>query len=142
MIARHVVQCQDHGDAVAGVITLGSPHGGTRTATLGVALGLWAISRAPLDVGPGSKVIRDLNARPWPDEVPLVSIYSRSDWLCVHPAAQVSMASRPASVREVELPGLGHTELLWARSALDVVRATILEHQEQRTNGMPTEEAS
>ena len=107
-----------------------------------MALGLWAVSRAPLDVSPRSKVIRDLNARPWPDDVPLVSIYSRSDWLCLHPAAQVSMASRPASVREVELPGLGHTELLWARAAREVVRTTILEHEEQRTKGTPTEEAS
>ena len=125
IIARHVVQMQDHGDAVAGVITIGSPHRGTAMAILGTALGLWIVSRSALDVTPRARVLRQLNGLPWPDDVPLVSVFSRTDLLCPHRSSVVPIAG--PSIRMVEVPGLGHTELLWNRSSRDIVVSAVLD---------------
>lgn len=121
IIARYAVQAEAASDVIAGVVTLGSPHSGTHSATLGLA-GVWFLSRAPADVRPGSRVLGTLNQLPWPDRVPLVAIHSHGDLLCAPHAAAVPFDG-PA-VKTLHFGSLGHTELLWNRD----VRSAIVSH--------------
>lgn len=108
MIARFALQHLSLG-GVRGLVTLGTPHLGTPTAWLGLAL--TPITRAPLDLMPLSRTIRRLNRAPWPDGVRLLSISGGVDMLCPPPFGRLP--------RRLDLPGrlmhlseVGHTELI------------------------------
>jgi pimeloyl-ACP methyl ester carboxylesterase len=135
LISRYVVQAEDSADRVAGVITIGTPHRGTLMAAPAIAVGLWAVSRAPLDVLPRSKVLSDLNLRPWPADIPLLSIYSPTDLLCLHPAGKVPFEDQYEHVHNLHFAGLGHTELLWNRDVIDAITAAILGRPDRRRQG-------
>lgn len=116
IIARHAIQ--QLGLPVAGLATLGSPHRGTPSAWLGLLLG--PVSRAPLDLMPLNRRIRQLNRMPWPDDVPLVSISGGADLLCPPPFGRLPLTG--ARVRTCHHRKMGHTELLDA----EVVHAELL----------------
>jgi len=132
LICRYVVQAEETRDRVAGVITIGTPHRGTVVAAPALAAGLWIASRAPFDVLPRSRILATLNGRPWPTEMPLISIYSPTDLLCLHPAGKVPFADHHPTVENVHLAGLGHTELLWDPGVLETITRTILDQPERR----------
>lgn len=135
LISRYAVQAEDTADRVAGVITIGTPHRGTVIAAPAIAAGLWMASRAPFDVLPRSKLISDLNLRPWPEDIPLISIYSPTDLLCLHPAGKVPFEHQYEHVNNLHFKGLGHTELLWNRDVIDAITAAILGRPDRRRQG-------
>lgn len=135
LISRYAVQAEDTADRVAGVITIGTPHRGTMIAAPAIAAGLWLASRAPFDVLPRSKIIAELNLRPWPEDVPLISIYSPTDLLCLHPAGKVPFEHQYENVQNLHFKGLGHTELLWNREVIDTIKAAILGRPDRRHRG-------
>jgi len=132
LISRYVVQAEETQDRVAGVITIGTPHRGTVIAAPALAAGLWIASRAPFDVLPRSRILATLNGRPWPAEMPLISIYSPTDLLCLHPAGKVPFAPHHEHVENLHFAGLGHTELLWNADVIDAITATILGRPDRR----------
>jgi len=138
LISRYVVQAEDTGDRVAGVITIGTPHRGTVIAAPALAAGLWMASRAPFDVLPRSRIIATLNRRPWPTDIPLVSLYSPTDLLCLHPAGKVPFADQYEHVENRHFAGLGHTELLWNADVIDAITATILGRPDRRQQETPS----
>lgn len=93
--------------AVRTLITLGTPHRGTRIAWAGFPFG-WLVPSA-LQMRPGSAFLRRLHEGPWPSRVRLLSFYSRRDRVVSWRAA-MAPADGP-EVRSVEVDA-GHGSFL------------------------------
>lgn len=112
IVARHYVQHNGGDKRVKSVITLGSPHHGTPTAAVGVGLmagGL--ISKSPLQMLPGSSLMRMLRKDTFPPGVPLTSIYSRHDLVCPWWCSVLRPRPGETSMDNIEVRGVGHTAL-------------------------------
>lgn len=109
IIARNYVQQRGGASNIGGVITLGSPHHGSKLAP-------FAISPMGKTLLPGSAFLRQLNSAAWPESTEAVSIYTRYDNM-VLPAESAKMDGAQA----VELDGMGHTALLFHPVSLQAV---------------------
>jgi triacylglycerol esterase/lipase EstA (alpha/beta hydrolase family) len=112
LIARHYIQNLGGLRRVRSLTTLGSPHHGTPTALLGVALfGGGLISRSPWQMMPGSKTVRALAEDTFPGHVPFTSIYSKADLVCPHWSSKLNPRPGETSMRNIQVNGVGHTAL-------------------------------
>lgn len=111
LVARAALPHCRPGD-VAGVVTIATPHRGSRQARFGPGA-------AAYQMRCGSEFLAALNARP-PAAPPITSLYSPDDNL-VAPAASAVLAG----ARNVELRGLGHFALLRSRRAAGEVIAAL-----------------
>lgn len=109
MIARNYVQNRGGVAYVERMVTLGSPHHGSKLAP-------FAISATGRTLLPGSELLQRFNSAPWPTETPAVAIYTRYDNI-VMPAE----SARMEGAVNVELDGMGHTSLLFHPRALQAV---------------------
>ncbi|MDP6931524.1 MAG: alpha/beta fold hydrolase [Myxococcota bacterium] len=126
IIARHYIQHHGGDRRAKSLITLGSPHHGTPTAAIGVGLmagGL--ISRSPMEMLPGSSLMRMLKRDTFPAGIPLVSIYSRNDLVC--PWARSMLLPRPgeSSMQNRVVRGVGHTALTTDPGVYHLVRNSL-----------------
>jgi pimeloyl-ACP methyl ester carboxylesterase len=117
LVARYLVQCLDGDDRVDHLVTLGTPHGGSRWAhALPTPLGR--------QLRPGSALLRELDAPARGCRTELTAVYSDLDQVvvpssagrCVHPDLQA---------RNVLVRGVGHMSLPIHRGVLDEVAATL-----------------
>lgn len=115
LIARRYVQAWGGHRRVKSVITLGTPHHGTPTAALAVALtGFGKLAASAREMLPRSELIHQVGRDRFPADIPLVSIYSRDDlvvpWRCsmLRPSPD-----EEATMHNVEVRGVGHSQLLW-----------------------------
>lgn len=113
MIARNYVQSRGGAAYVHGMITLGSPHHGSKLAP-------FALSAMGKTLLPGSSFLRQFNSVVWPEEVKAVSICTRYDNI-VLPADSGKMDGS----QQVELDGMGHTALLFHPRSLQAVIASL-----------------
>lgn len=112
IIARHYVQHHGGGRRVRSLTTLGTPHHGTPTAALGVAMfGGGLLSRSPLEMLPRSRFLKDLAQDTFPSHIPMTSIYSKGDLVCPHWCSVLRPRQGETSMRNVEVQGIGHTAL-------------------------------
>lgn len=109
IIARNYVQNRGGAANVLGMITLGSPHHGSKLAP-------FAVSSMGRSLLPGSEFLLNFNKRVWPQETKAIAIYTRYDNI-VLPADYGKMAG----AKIVELDGMGHTSLLFHPKALQAV---------------------
>lgn len=109
MIARNYVQNRGGAVHVERVVTLGSPHRGSKLAP-------FALTTMGKSLLPGSEFIRRFNSVAWPRETPIISIYTRYDNM-VMPAE----LARLDGALSVELDGMGHTALLFHPRSLQAV---------------------
>ena len=112
IVARHYVQHHGGDKRTKSLITLGSPHHGAPTAAIGVGLmagGL--ISRSPLQMLPGSSLVRKLRQDSFPPGIPLTSIYSRHDALCPWWCSVLRPRPGETSMVNHEVRRVGHTAL-------------------------------
>jgi triacylglycerol esterase/lipase EstA (alpha/beta hydrolase family) len=109
MIARNYVQNRGGSAYVHGMVTLGSPHHGSKLAP-------FALSGMGKTLLPGSEFLRQFNSVTWPEETQAVSIYTRYDNI-VLPAESAKMDGS----QTVELNGMGHTSLLFHPRSLQAV---------------------
>ena len=125
LIARRYVQ--DYGGArrVKSIVTLGTPHHGTPTAALGVMLmGMGLLPSSAKELLPRSALIQRL-ARDQ-STVPLTSIYSREDLVCPYWCSTLNPSPAPGpSLRNVEVRGVGHTQLVWDAEVYVAVREAL-----------------
>lgn len=125
LIARKYVQSFGGHERVRSLITLGTPHHGTPTAAVAVALmGFGTLSSSAFDLLPRSRVIRDLGRDRFPADIPMTSIYSRDDLVCPYWCSQL----RPrgdADLANIEVRGVGHSELAWDAAVYRHVRAAL-----------------
>lgn len=116
IIARNYVQNRGGAAYVTDLITLGSPHHGSKLAP-------FAISTMGKTLLPGSSFLKSFNKVPWPEQTRAVSIYTRYDNI-VLPAESAKM--KGAEV--VELDGMGHTSLLFhprsLQAVIDAIKST------------------
>lgn len=123
IVARHYVQHHGGDRRVKSVITLGSPHHGTPTAAIGVGLmagGL--LSRSPLQMLPGSPLIRMLRKDTFPPGIPLSSIYSRHDVVCPWWCSVLNPRPGETSLTNHEVTGIGHTALTSDQVVYQLIR--------------------
>lgn len=109
MIARNYVQNRGGAVNVLGIITVGSPHHGSKLAP-------FALSTMGRTLLPGSKFLTNFNQVAWPQQTAAVAIYTRYDNI-VLPADNARMASAEI----VELDGMGHTALLFHPRAMQAI---------------------
>jgi pimeloyl-ACP methyl ester carboxylesterase len=111
IIARDAVQRGGAATRVAGLVTIGSPHRGTPAAIGGLFIGLGLLSRSPWQMLPWASTVRELNALPWPEDVPMTAVVSGSDVLCPPYFGSVPFADGRNIVNK-RFDGYGHTELV------------------------------
>ncbi|MCK4507152.1 MAG: alpha/beta fold hydrolase [Desulfuromonadales bacterium] len=109
MIARNYVQNRGGAAYVHGMVTLGSPHHGSKLAP-------FALSSMGKSLLPGSAFLKQFNSTDWPKETQAVSIYTRYDNI-VLPAESGKMDG----AQQIELDGMGHTSLLFHPRSLQAV---------------------
>jgi triacylglycerol esterase/lipase EstA (alpha/beta hydrolase family) len=109
LIARNYVQSRGGSAYVETMITLGSPHHGSKLAP-------FALSPMGKNLLPGCEFITNFNSIPWPEATTATSIFTRYDNI-VLPAESAKMEG----ARHVELDGMGHTALLFHPRALQTV---------------------
>lgn len=99
------------------VVTLGTPHHGTRAAWLGLPLAL--VARSVWQMRPSSGFVRRLAEGPWPPEVRLTSIWSRRDLATPYPSAVIDTHGLPHLVN-VEVDA-AHDALIRSRRVYEVM---------------------
>ncbi|MEQ1571665.1 MAG: alpha/beta fold hydrolase, partial [Myxococcota bacterium] len=124
LIARRYVQHFGGDQRVKSVTTLGTPHHGTPTALVGVALmGFGVIRSSAGELLPKSRLVSALNRDTFPPDIPLTSVYSHEDLVCPYWASV--LRPRPGEeghLTNVELRGVGHSQLVWDPRVYRVVR--------------------
>jgi pimeloyl-ACP methyl ester carboxylesterase len=131
IVARHYVQHHGGDKRVKSVVTLGSPHHGTPTAAIGVGLmagGL--ISKSPIQMLPGSSLMRMLRKDSFPPGVPLSSIYSRHDVVCPWWCSVLRPRPGETSMTNHEVRGVGHTALTSDQRVYKIIRDRLDEASE------------
>jgi hypothetical protein len=117
LIARYLVQRQNGDRRVASLVTLGTPHEGSR----------WAhVAPTPLirQLRPGSPLLQEL-AEPAPGcQTRMTSIYSDLDQMVV-PTSSGRCVHPDLHVRNVLVRGVGHLSLPRHRGVVDEVAATL-----------------
>ena len=111
LCSRYYVQALG-GDAHVGrLITVGTPHAGTRLSYFG-------FGPANLDMQPGSEILRELNQElPLPEAVEFTNIWSPFDYM-VNPIESAIMEGR---VRNVKIDFTGHLGLLFSRHVFNEI---------------------
>ncbi|MCE9667531.1 permease [Myxococcus stipitatus] len=105
---------------VRNLVTLGTPHRGSRLAYLGCATLGW-FSRSMWQLTPVSPFLERLRTGAFPRHVRLASLYSRADGVTPWTSARLDADGQP-NVSSHELPSMGHGELLTRRDAYQVIR--------------------
>lgn len=130
LIARRWVQHLGGDRRVKSVVTLGTPHHGTPTAALGVALmGFGAVRSSAGDLMPRSRLVQNLARDTFPPHIPLTSVYSKVDLVCPWWASVLRPRLGESHLKNVPVPGLGHSALCWDARVYHQVR-THLDHAE------------
>jgi triacylglycerol esterase/lipase EstA (alpha/beta hydrolase family) len=113
IIARNFIQQRGGAAKIDHCICLGSPHLGSKLAPFALTpLGRMLI--------PGSDFLHRLAAAPLPERVKFTNIYSRKDNMVL----PYTNACLPWG-ENIELDGLGHTALIYRKSARDAVIAAL-----------------
>jgi len=123
LVARRYVQQYGGDRRVKSVITLGTPHHGTATAWLGVALmGFGALRSSAGDLLPKSPLIRNIGRDSFDPAIPLTSIFSRADLVCPWWCSVLQPRAGETGLSNVHVPGVGHSQLAWDPAVYHVVR--------------------
>lgn len=113
IIARNYVQNRGGAAYVVGIVTLGTPHHGSKLAP-------FAISKNGKNLLPNSEFLSKFNSVDWPEETKAISIYSRYDNI-VLPAGSAKMTGAEV----IELDGMGHNALLFHPRSLEAVSQAV-----------------
>ncbi len=123
LVARSYVQHHGGDRRVKSLVTLGSPHHGTPTALVGVALmGGGVLSKSPLQMLPGSRLVKMLSRDTFPPHIPLVSLYSRHDLICPYWCSILRPRPGETSMKNLQVRNVGHTALTYDPGVYLLVR--------------------
>lgn len=100
VVGRYFVQLDGGSAKVRNLITIGSPHGGTDIAAVG-------IGRPAKELYLGSAMLQRLEAAPLPEHTAFTVVWSRADALV--PGAK---SARVAGVDEIVFDDMGHLRML------------------------------
>jgi len=140
LIGRYYVQKLDGARRVRHLVTLGTPHRGTRWALTGhlVRHALPSLRQ----MAPGSALLRDLPDDGFPRSVRLTSIYSQHDSFCSPSSCRLETRGAP-HLKNVELTSGGHLALLFKPGIPSIIHR-VLESVELPVSatGLPTPQDS
>ncbi len=123
LVARRYVQHFGGDKRVKSLITLGTPHHGTPTAMLAVGLmGFGAVRSSAADLLPNSPLVRRLSNDSFPGQIPLTSVYSRSDLVCPFWCSVLRPRPGESHLSNVSVAGMGHSQLAWDPQVYQVIR--------------------
>jgi len=123
LIARHYVQHHGGDRRAKSLITLGTPHHGTPTAAIGVWLmGGGLISKSPIEMLPGSSMMRLLKKDTFPAGIPMTSVFSKHDVVCPWWSAMLNPRAGESSMKNMPIRGVGHTALTYDPSVYQVIK--------------------
>ncbi|MFT4622836.1 MAG: triacylglycerol lipase [Myxococcota bacterium] len=133
LIARRYVQRYGGHRRVKSVITLGTPHHGTPTAAL--MLPVLGIGTSLVDLLPRSRLVQELSQERFPPSIAMTSIYSRSDLVCPWWCSVLRPREDEPHMCNVEISGLGHSELAWDAGVYREVRQRLVDAGERFASG-------
>ena len=107
------------------LITMGTPHKGNLWAILGLLTPLAFFTESIRQMTPMSPFIRRLNRTPWPRGVKIVSMFSKSDTVC--PYRSSVLETRNDSVKNLEIPHVGHVDFLMKERVYRFIRKELHE---------------
>ena len=118
LIGRYYVQKLDGAPRVRHLVTLGTPHHGTRWARSGRLVR--HVLPSLQQMAPGSPLLRDLADDSFPASVQLTSIYSQRDSICPPLSCRLEVCGAP-HLKNVELTRGGHLELLFSARISSII---------------------
>ncbi len=121
LVARYYIQMLGGDHYCDGLVTIGTPHQGTWLAGLGFLTHLILKFRILYQLLPFSRFLKILNDRSLPKDFPMVSIYSKHDFICAQKNAALPKSWKPAA-QEIALRGLSHGELLLSKQCYEAIR--------------------
>ena len=119
LIAQYYVKKLSGAKRVKKLITLGTPHNGSVWAFLMGLTPAALVMKSIRQMAPRSKLIKSLRETPFPHQVKVYSIYSKSDTVSPFPAAVLTEAPH---VKNIEVPGVTHSELLIKKNVYYAIR--------------------
>ena len=126
LIARTYIQKFGGDRRAKSLITLGTPHHGTPTALIGLGLmGGGLLSRSPLEMIPGSPLVRVLKQDTFPAGIPMTSVYSKQDLVCPWWCSVLQPRPGESSMQNRAVKGIGHSQLTSHAGVYNVVRAEL-----------------
>ena len=132
LVAKRYIQSAGGEARVRSLITIGTPHHGTPTAVVGVALmGAGLLSRSPFQMLPTSSFLKQLNTEVFPNKIPLTSVFSRQDYVCPWWASTLRPSRQSGQIENIQLKGIGHSELTSHPLVYKVVLEKLKQHGDQ-----------
>jgi triacylglycerol lipase len=104
LVARYYVQCLGGDEAVDTLVTLGTPHHGTRVAQLA------PLTRLARQLRPGSGLITELSGPAPGCRTRFVAVWSRQDQVVV-PQHSARLEHPDLQIETTEMPDVGHLSL-------------------------------
>jgi len=112
LLARHYIQHHGGDRRIKSLITLGTPHHGTPTAAVGLwVTGLGLLTKSPFEMLPKSRLVKRLGQDTFPANIPLTSIYSKSDLVCPFWCSTLFPKPGETSMQNMVVKGVGHTAM-------------------------------
>lgn len=122
LVARYYIQRLGGSQHCRGLMTLATPHRGTWLAVAGFGTHFVVKARCLLQLVPGSGFLRKLNGFPYPENFPLISIYSREDNICPPRCSRLPKGwLKLPEVRTEEMRQLSHSDFLLRKRAYRVI---------------------
>lgn len=124
LVGRYMIQALGASEHLKTLITLGTPHQGTPTAYVAAIPPMSFVLGTGRQMLPGGDFIESLNRRALPEEVKMVSIFSRRDMVCPYYCSE--LVGRPGErVRNLMVDGPGHSGLLLSPRVYRLVRGEL-----------------
>jgi triacylglycerol lipase len=118
LIGRYYVQKLEGARRVRHLVTLGTPHRGTRWAYSGRLVR--HVLPSLRQMAPGSPLLRDLADETFPASVRLTSMYSQRDFFCPPPSCRLETRGAP-HLENVEMVRGGHLDLLFGAGIPSII---------------------
>ena len=121
LLAERIAKLTEMRGRVRSLVYLATPHRGTAAASvLSYLPFVGYLSPSLRQMSPGSKFLRSLKARRYPDDVRVVNIYGGSDRI-VSPRR----ASLRSADQDVEIPDAGHWSILYDERVAQIIRENV-----------------
>lgn len=119
LIGQYYIKILSGTKRVKTLITLGTPHNGTPWCLVASFTPIPWLCKSLKQMAPTSSFIQKIKEIPFPKKVKVYSIYSKDDIVCPFP---VSVLDETENVKNIEIPGCSHSELLIKKSVYNAIK--------------------
>lgn len=122
LIGRYYVSFLGGDEHVHTLITIGTPHKGSKWAIFFAFTVIGIVARSVRQMVPYSRFMRRLARTPIPENVRTISIFSDADTVAPPDKCRLDIAEGATHIKNVELHGYSHTDYLIKRGVYEEVR--------------------